>query len=216
MTRSDLKLNGNRNRLIHGQSERVYTLASRWVKGLACVACILCSLGLLVACAPTTSTAGTGDPETTQNAAAAERDDAETLVRWTATVTGAERWSGTFRGEAGAAIVQDGELLELELSNRVYSGAARYGLGGPTVQSEPFMLTVQTQALSGPGGGAILKYGLADGGIPEDAYFAGPLGNLELSIGEGEVSGSAVFEMRNSPGETVTVAVEFSEIKIRE
>ena len=216
MKRSNLKPNNMRSSAAHEQSERVSTLASRWLKGWICLACVLCSFGLLIACTPSTTAAGTTDAGINQGAATQEQEDGEALVRWTATVSGAERWSGSFQGESGSAIVQDGTLLELDLSNRVYAGGARYGLGGPALDSEPFMLTLQTQELTGPGGGAILKYGLADSGIPEDAYFAGPLTDLNLSVGEGVVSGTAVLEMRNSPGETVEVRIEFVDVGIKD
>ena len=50
-------------------------------------------------------------------------------VLWTAQVSRVERYAGPYQGEQGSATVQDGRVLELELSNRAFGGSDRFGGG---------------------------------------------------------------------------------------
>ena len=50
-------------------------------------------------------------------------------VLWTAQVSRVERYQGQYQGEQGNATVQDGRVLELELSNRAFGGSDRFGGG---------------------------------------------------------------------------------------
>ena len=45
---------------------------------------------------------------------------------WTAQVSRVEAYAGLYQGEQGSATVQDGRVLELELSNRTFGGSARF------------------------------------------------------------------------------------------
>ena len=207
-----MKLSGNLDKKINSVVLRTSGQLSPGLRMLL-IACLVGVFAVLTACSPTMS-GGTGSTATSsQESQQADENDEEAVAIWTATVTGAERWSGSFQGEQGNAIVQDGKVLELELTNRVFDGWALY-FDSPTVDSDPAMISLDNESIVGATGGAILKHGSAQGSIPQNAYFGGTIVSQDLVVGENSVSGSFVLALKNEPGETVEVRVEFVDVQI--
>ena len=149
---------------------------------------------LLAACAPTL------EPQTVEATNSSVSTGADAL--WTAQVSGVERYAGQYQGERGEATVQDGQVLELTLSNDAFSGMARFN--DESVDSPPFNLSYRGGGLLA---GKVSVTFAAMNSVNTPTLY---IGDAETSfvLTNGRVTGSLRFEGSNDVGQVVTVVVE--------
>ncbi len=149
---------------------------------------------LLSACAPTL------EPQTQSQVDASPVPRANVL--WTAQVSGVERYAGAYQGERGEATVQDGQVLELELSNNVFFDLARFTDG--SVESPPMNLTYRGGGLLS-GTASVVFEGV--GSLGERRFFSGEAETNFVLEGD-YVTGSLRLSGQDNVGQVVNVVVE--------
>ena len=120
---------------------------------------------------------------------------------WTAQVSRVEAYAGLYQGEQGSATVQDGRVLELELSNRAFGGSDRFSDG--SLDSPPMRVSYS-------GGGFFEGQATATfegAGISEYVFFIGE-GEPNLVAENGFVTGSLRFTGSDDVGQVMVVVVE--------
>ena len=130
-----------------------------------------------------------------------EDSSSQAQALWTAQVSRVERYAGQYQGEQGSATVQDGQVLELELSNRAFGGSARFSDG--SLDSPPMRVSY-----SGGGffeGQATATF--AGAGISEYVFFIGEA-EPNLVVENGLVTGSLRFTGSDDVGQVMDVVVE--------
>ncbi len=150
-------------------------------------------LVLFGACAPTL------EPQAEGQADASPAPRANVL--WTAQVSGVERYAGAYGGERGEAVVQDGRVLELELSNNTFFDLARFD--ERSVESPPMNLTYRGGPLAGTA--SVVFEGV--GSLGERRFFTGEA-ETDFALEGGYVTGSLRFSGQDDVGQVVSVAVE--------
>ena len=143
---------------------------------------------VLSACAPVLEVLEGGSAEPTQ-------------PLWTAQVSRVEAYAGLYQGERGSATVQDGRVLELELSNFAFTGSDRFGSGG--LDSPPMRISYT-------GGGFFEGQATAtfEGtGFSEYVFFIGET-EPNLVAENGFVTGSLRFTGSDDVGQLIDVVVE--------
>ena len=123
-------------------------------------------------------------------------------ILWTAQVSGVERYAGAYQGERGEAVVQDGRVLELELSNNVFFDLARFD--ERSVESPPLNLTYRGGGLLA-GTASVVFEGV--GSLGERRFFTGEA-ETDFVLEGGYVTGSLRFSGQDDVGQVVSVAVE--------
>ena len=120
---------------------------------------------------------------------------------WTAQVSRVERYAGQYQGEQGSATVQDGRVLELELSNLAFSGSGRFR--DSSLNSSPMRVSYS-------GGGFFEGQATATfegAGISEYVFFIGEA-EPNLVAENGLVTGSLRFTGSDDVGQVLEVVVE--------
>ena len=173
-----------------------------------------CSLpGVTPSDSPSPATAGSSDTTTAQSQPSPSDSQALPERLWAASVTGNERWAGIYQGEQGFAIMQDGQLLELQLMN-LAMGMGRFTA---SLTSEPMLLRFTTQETLMPAVGATLRYSELGDIRQFNASFVGvgePL-KMDVRVEDGRLVGTLRFELKNSIGETVQVNVYDLNVPVR-
>ena len=132
---------------------------------------------------------------------------------WAASVIGGERWAGIYQGEQGFAVMQDGQLLELQLMN-LAMGMGRFTA---SLTSEPMLLDFKTKAALTPFVGATLRYSDVRDVDQFNASFVGvgePL-EMDMRVEDGRLVGTLRFALKNSIGETVELSVYDLNVPVR-
>ena len=120
---------------------------------------------------------------------------------WTAQVSRVEAYAGLYQGEQGNATVQDGRVLELELSNLAFSGFGRFS--DSSLDSPPMRVSYS-------GGGFFEGQATATfegGGIANYVFFTGTA-EPNLVAENGLVTGSLRFTGSDDVGQVLDVVVE--------
>ena len=120
---------------------------------------------------------------------------------WTAQVSRVEAYAGTYQGEQGNATVQDGRVLELELSNRAFLGSDRFSDG--SLDSPPMRISYS-------GGGFFEGQATATfegAGFSNYVFFIGEA-EPNLVAENGLVTGSLRFTGSDDVGQVMDVVVE--------
>ena len=120
---------------------------------------------------------------------------------WTAQVSRVEAYAGLYQGEQGSATVQDGQVLELELSNRAFGGSARFS--NDSLDSPPMRISYT-------GGGFFEGQATATfegAGFSEYVFFIGET-EPNLVAENGLVTGSLRFTGSDDDGQLIDVVVE--------
>ena len=169
---------------------------------------------VLVACSPSAffSSDDTSQPVTMQDQIqqsqeAQEQNQAPQL--WADTVSGLERWADVYRGELGNAVMQDGEFVTLELSNRVISGA---DLLFPSLPSRPMRIRYST-TLGVPLASVLIgPKRLIDG---DPASFTGPPTLVNVRVEGDRLKGELSFELENDNGAQLVLQIYDLDVPIR-
>lgn len=170
---------------------------------------LVAACSLLLALSACTLPGVTGPAE---SAAVASQSDAELPERlWTAVVTGGERWAGRYQGEQGYAVMQDGELLELELKNLAL-GMGRFTA---SLESLPFLFRFAPKEMLVPFAGVVLRYTDPSDRDRFHASFTGQPTAVEVTVEDGRLRGQLSFELENSIGETVQLTVYNLNVPVR-
>ena len=159
------------------------------------------------------ATANLSDATTTRSQPS-QRDSEPLPERlWAASVTGSDRWAGIYQGEQGFAVMQDGQLLELNLTN-LAMGMGRFT---KSLTSEPMLLDFKTQAALTPFVGATLRYSNPSDIDRVNASFIGvgePL-ETDVRVEDGRLRGTLRFELKNGIGETVQISLYDLNVPVR-
>jgi len=150
---------------------------------------------LLTACTPSLEPAGQAGQEGTQEVVSANQPE----VLWTAQVSRVERYQGSYQGESGSAVVQDGQVLELKLSNHAFTDTV--GFYENSLDSPPMLLSYIGAGLFPRR--AVVTF---DNDLPAPS-FAGEA-ETNFVIEDGFVTGSLRFTGQDDIGQQVDVVVE--------
>ena len=161
------------------------------------------------------------NPPAKQAAAAASQGDAAVTSStrpadlpdrlWTAVVTGGERWAGRYQGEQGHAVMQNGELRELELQNLAF-GMGRFTT---SLESPPFLFRFAPKEMLVPFAGVVLRYENPSDRDKFNASFTGQPTSVDVTVEDGRLHGQLSFDLKNGIGETVQLTVYDLNVPVR-